>query len=141
MHFLDVAVLALYFAGMLAVGVYFNRRQTGLEEYFVGGRNVSARHIGLSVVATDVGGGFSILLAYSFMVAGLLVPTLAALFWRRPSGTAAFASIMVGGGSTVILNVIDTGLGIDPVFVGLGLSTAVLVVLGPAGPRAEGALQ
>ncbi|WP_428740645.1 sodium:solute symporter family protein [Tenacibaculum sp.] len=30
------------------------------EDYYVGGRNMSAGHIGLSVVATDVGGGFSI---------------------------------------------------------------------------------
>ncbi|MFT7899398.1 MULTISPECIES: sodium:solute symporter family protein [Tenacibaculum] len=30
------------------------------DDYYVGGRNMSAGHIGLSVVATDVGGGFSI---------------------------------------------------------------------------------
>lgn len=60
MHLLDFVILVVYFAGMLAVGLYFHRRQTGLDEYFVGGRNMKARHIGLSVVATDVGGGFSI---------------------------------------------------------------------------------
>jgi solute:Na+ symporter, SSS family len=30
------------------------------EDYFVGGRRMGALHVGLSVVATDVGGGFSI---------------------------------------------------------------------------------
>jgi len=70
-HLLDLAILAVYFVGMLAVGVYFNRRQTGLEEYFVGGRDMGAGHIGLSVVATDVGGGFSIGLGGLGFVMGL----------------------------------------------------------------------
>jgi SSS family solute:Na+ symporter len=30
------------------------------EDFYVSGRNMSSWHIGLSVVATDVGGGFSI---------------------------------------------------------------------------------
>ena len=39
----------------------------------------------------------SILLAYSFMVAGLFFPTLAALFWRRAGGVAAFWSVVLRG--------------------------------------------
>lgn len=45
---------------MLGVGFYFLKRNKCKEDYFVGGRKMSAGHIGLSVVATDVGGGFSI---------------------------------------------------------------------------------
>ena len=45
---------------MLGVGVYFMWRNKDLDDYFVGGRSMSSWHIGLSVVATDVGGGFSI---------------------------------------------------------------------------------
>ncbi len=71
MHLLDFVILGVYFTGMLAVGVYFHRRQSGLDEYFVGGRNMRARHIGLSVVATDVGGGFSIGLGGLGFVMGL----------------------------------------------------------------------
>ena len=71
MHVLDFVILVVYFAGMLAVGLYFHRRQTGLDEYFVGGRDMKARHIGLSVVATDVGGGFSIGLGGLGFVMGL----------------------------------------------------------------------
>ncbi|HSO23199.1 MAG TPA: sodium:solute symporter family protein [Chondromyces sp.] len=71
MHLIDYAILALYFIAMLGVGLYFNRRQTALDEYFVGGRAMSARHIGLSVVATDVGGGFSIGLGGLGFVMGL----------------------------------------------------------------------
>lgn len=45
---------------MLGVGIYFMTRNKNIDDYFVGGRKMSAGHVGLSVVATDVGGGFSI---------------------------------------------------------------------------------
>ncbi len=45
---------------MLGVGFYFMRRNKNVDDYYVGGRGMSSGHIGLSVVATDVGGGFSI---------------------------------------------------------------------------------
>jgi SSS family solute:Na+ symporter len=45
---------------MLGVGVYFMRKNTSTDDYYVGGRKLNSLHIGLSVVATDVGGGFSI---------------------------------------------------------------------------------
>lgn len=60
MHPLDVAVLVAYFVGVLAVGLWFLRRNSDSEDYYLGGRSMGAGHIGLSVVATDVGGGFSI---------------------------------------------------------------------------------
>jgi SSS family solute:Na+ symporter len=71
LHLLDFLILGAYFAGMLLVGAWFQRRQTGLDEYFVGGRRMGAGHIGLSVVATDVGGGFSIGLGGLGFVMGL----------------------------------------------------------------------
>ncbi len=60
MHALDILIVALYFAAMLGVGWYFRQRQSSLDQYFVGGRRMGAGHVGFSVVATDVGGGFSI---------------------------------------------------------------------------------
>jgi SSS family solute:Na+ symporter len=45
---------------MLGVGVFFLNKNNSEEDYYVGGRTLSAGHVGLSVVATDVGGGFSI---------------------------------------------------------------------------------
>ena len=45
---------------MLSVGFYFMRKNSTTDDYYVGGRKLSSLHIGLSVVATDVGGGFSI---------------------------------------------------------------------------------
>lgn len=40
--------------------MYFFLKNTDHEDYFVGGRSISSFHVGLSIVATDVGGGFSI---------------------------------------------------------------------------------
>src|SRR5690606_2770078 len=41
------------------------------DDYFVSGRNMTRWHIGLSVVATDVGGGFSIGLGGLGFIMGL----------------------------------------------------------------------
>jgi len=59
-HPIDAAIFGFYLLFMLGVGVYFMRKNQSDDDYYVGGRNMSAVHIGLSVVATDVGGGFSI---------------------------------------------------------------------------------
>ena len=59
-HFLDILIFALYMIAMLGVGVYFLRKTKSHDDYYVGNRKMSSCHIGLSVVATDVGGGFSI---------------------------------------------------------------------------------
>jgi len=60
MHWIDYTIVSVYMVLMIGMGLWFFRRQTTSDEYFVGGRNMGAGHIGLSVVATDVGGGFSI---------------------------------------------------------------------------------
>lgn len=60
MNSLDYLVFGIYMAGILAVGLYHFRQNTGLDDYYVGGRKIGWKHVGLSVVATDVGGGFSI---------------------------------------------------------------------------------
>mgnify|MGYP006283999265 FL=1 len=60
MHWIDIVVFVLYFFAMLGVGLYFFRKNKSTDDYYVGGRNMGSWHIGLSVVATDVGGGFSI---------------------------------------------------------------------------------
>jgi solute:Na+ symporter, SSS family len=57
---LDYLIFGLYMAGVLAVGFYHFRRNKSTEDYYVGSRDIKASHVGLSIVATDVGGGFSI---------------------------------------------------------------------------------
>ena len=60
MHWIDFVIFGVYLAFMLGIGFYFMRKNHSADDYFVGGRKMSSLHIGLSVVATDVGGGFSI---------------------------------------------------------------------------------
>lgn len=60
MHYIDISIFVLYLIAMLGVGFYFMRKNNSTDDYYVGGRKLNSLHIGLSVVATDVGGGFSI---------------------------------------------------------------------------------
>jgi SSS family solute:Na+ symporter len=59
-HWIDLSIFIIYLLAMLGVGVYFMNKNKSKDDYYVGGRNLSAGHVGLSVVATDVGGGFSV---------------------------------------------------------------------------------
>ncbi|MBN1185241.1 MAG: sodium:solute symporter family protein [Bacteroidales bacterium] len=60
MHWIDLTIFITYLLLMLGVGFYFLRKNQTTDDYYVGGRKMRSVHIGLSVVATDVGGGFSI---------------------------------------------------------------------------------
>lgn len=60
MNPVDLTVFVLYFLIILGIGFFFYFRNKGAEEYYIGGRKMGYAHVGLSVVATDVGGGFSI---------------------------------------------------------------------------------
>ncbi len=60
MHWIDLSIFSIYLLLMLGVGFFFLKRNKSTDDYFVGGRKMNSLHIGLSVVATDVGGGFSI---------------------------------------------------------------------------------
>lgn len=71
MHYIDYIIFALYFLLVLAVGFYFYFKNVNREDYYVGSRDMSASHVGMSIVATDVGGGFSIGLGGLGYVMGL----------------------------------------------------------------------
>ncbi|MEO8398676.1 MAG: sodium:solute symporter family protein, partial [Ignavibacteriaceae bacterium] len=60
MHWIDISIFGIYMAAMLGIGFFFLKKNKNAEDYYVGGRNMGSLHVGLSVVATDVGGGFSI---------------------------------------------------------------------------------
>lgn len=60
MHPLDLSIFIVYILAMLGVGIWFHIRNKNLDDFYVGGRQMGSWHIGFSVVATDVGGGFSI---------------------------------------------------------------------------------
>ena len=71
MHWIDLSIVVVYFAAMLFIGFWFHRKNNSTEDYFVGSRKMTKWHLGLSVVATDVGGGFSIGLGGLGFVMGL----------------------------------------------------------------------
>jgi SSS family solute:Na+ symporter len=71
MHWIDASIFILYMIALLGVGFWFMRKNDSADDYFVGGRSMGPGHIGLSVVATDVGGGFSIGLGGLGFVMGL----------------------------------------------------------------------
>ncbi len=71
MHPIDLFIFIIYIIALLAFGYFFFRRNKSGEDYYVGGRDMKSYHVGLSVVATDVGGGFSIGLGGLGFVIGL----------------------------------------------------------------------
>ncbi len=38
LHWLDITTLVLYMSALVIMGIYFSRKNTNTEEYFVGGR-------------------------------------------------------------------------------------------------------
>ncbi len=60
MHLIDYFIFAVYMAGILGIGYYHYLRNKTRDDYYVGSRKVPPTALGLSIVATDVGGGFSI---------------------------------------------------------------------------------
>jgi SSS family solute:Na+ symporter len=71
MHWIDLTIFVVYLLAMLGVGFFFLQKNKSTDDYYVGGRKMNSLHIGLSVVATDVGGGFSIGLGGLGFVMGL----------------------------------------------------------------------
>lgn len=52
LHAIDYAIIALYAAGMIALGWYYSRRRTSRDEYFTGGRGMNPVLVGVSLFAT-----------------------------------------------------------------------------------------
>ena len=50
----DIAVIAVYFIGISAFGVYFSKRNKSTEDYFLGNRSFPGWAIGLSMVGTSI---------------------------------------------------------------------------------------
>ena len=73
----------------------------------------------------------AILHAYGFMVSGLFIPTLAALFWRRASAAAAFWSMVAGGGVSLwgAWRGEELPWGLDATVYGIAVSAAVFAMV------------
>jgi solute:Na+ symporter, SSS family len=50
-HALDWAIIAIYLVAMAAIGVYFSRKQTSLDQYLLAARNMGWLPVGLSLMA------------------------------------------------------------------------------------------
>lgn len=51
---IDLSVIGLYFAGMIALGLFLSTRSKGAEDYFLAGRNMTWPFIGLSLFASNI---------------------------------------------------------------------------------------
>jgi len=51
---MDIAVLAAYFGVIMGMGVFFARKNTNTEEYFLGGRSFPGWALGLSLLGTSI---------------------------------------------------------------------------------------
>lgn len=51
MHALDFVILVVYLAALAGVGIYFSRRQTNLDDYFLARQSMSWLPVGLSLMA------------------------------------------------------------------------------------------
>jgi SSS family solute:Na+ symporter len=71
MEIIDILVFVIYMILVLGIGFYYFKKNKDVKDYYIGGGKMNSLHIGLSVVATDVGGGFSIGLGGLGFVMGL----------------------------------------------------------------------
>jgi SSS family solute:Na+ symporter len=71
------------------------------------------------------------LLSYSFMVSGLLIPVLGILFTKKRKPIAALFSMIIGGSSTLILTFIGVKIpyGFDPILVGISCSLLTYIIV------------
>ncbi|MCA9080802.1 MAG: sodium/solute symporter, partial [Planctomycetaceae bacterium] len=101
---LDLIVITLYLLGMAGVGVWFSRKNTTTEEYFLGGRSFPGWALGLSMLGTSISSVTFLAFpaaAYATnwqqLVSNLTIPLVAVLaivvfipFFRRGQLTSAF---------------------------------------------------
>jgi SSS family solute:Na+ symporter len=77
------------------------------------------------------------LYSYAFMVSGLFVPILAALYTRKPNHAAAFAAMLLGGGTTITLIVGNWNLplGLDANIFGISVSALSYLAVSQISPQ------
>lgn len=67
--------------------------------------------------------------AYNLLVAGLLVPILGGLLWKRGTVYGALAGVVVGGGAVIALMAKYSILATEPIYYGLLASFAAYVIV------------
>ena len=72
------------------------------------------------------------LLSYSFMVSGLIIPVLAGLFTSRPDSLAAILAMLGGGLTTSMLVILKRPLPLDLDANILGIAVSLIIYLSAA---------
>ena len=54
LHWLDIFAIVIYLSSLVIMGIYFSKKNTSTEEYFVGGRSYSGWVLGLSMIGTSI---------------------------------------------------------------------------------------
>jgi SSS family solute:Na+ symporter len=142
-------VIASYFSAIMSTADSCLIASSGnftndiIERYFL--KNNSDKFlIRVSQIVTLVIGGLTLIIAssfttvleiilhaYSFMVAGLFVPTLGAYFWKKSDSTAALSAMIVGGSSALILIIGEIKIlwNLDPSIIGITLSAITFITI------------
>ena len=135
--FADWTVVALYFAFMLAIGLYYkSRAASSFEEYFLSGRNVPWWLAGTSMVATTFAADTPLAVTgmvaangiagnwlwWCFVSSGMLTVFFYARLWRR-SGVSTdieFAEIRYSGKPAAFLR------GFRAIYLGIPINCIIL---------------
>lgn len=89
------------------------------------------------LIATTMTNVLNLMLySYAFMVSGLFVPIIGALYWQKSSNTGAMAAMILGGGTTVFLELFIQQLpaGLDANVFGIAVSAVAFIMLSLAFP-------
>ena len=104
----------------------------------------SQKFVRISQVVTLIIGMFALLLAgamnnvlnlmldsYAFMVSGLFVPVIGALYWQKSTPSGALTAMLAGGITTISLRYSEIGLpyDLDPNVFGITMSAIVFVLV------------
>jgi solute:Na+ symporter, SSS family len=103
-RWVDLAIIVVYMAALVSMGVRFSRRQTSTERYFVAKRSIPGWAMGMSLLATLISSvtfiaypGSAYAGDWSNLVPGLMVPATLALvgfviipFYRHAVGMSAY---------------------------------------------------
>lgn len=115
LHIADIIVLVAYFVATMGIGVYFSRKNTNTEEYFLGGRSFPGWALGLSLVGTSMSSvtfiaypadGFKttlvrLTLILSFPLIALFSAYVLLPFFRRGTVTSAYEYLALRFGKSI----------------------------------------
>ncbi|OHB55770.1 MAG: hypothetical protein A2Y07_10605 [Planctomycetes bacterium GWF2_50_10] len=116
LQFADWVVMGIYAAGMLAVGVYFARRQKNMEEFFLAGRSAKPFMVGMSLFAS-------------------LISTISYLAW--PGEMIKHGPIIMVGIVSIPVIYLLTGYALIPFFMKLPITSAYEILERRFGMRAR----